>query len=350
MTRKNKRRFFLCFWVAFLFLNCIPRYGLAKCPTRMGSIFTPDHFLVITHRGAVSKFPENTIPALQQALNVDGANALEVDLSLTRDREIVLWHDWDPNDPLALIRQEKGESVEKFKPYSPSSEWRKKVSKLTLAEFTEHYGYEDRITNTKAAIKIPTFLDLMEWAAQQDKLKLVLLKLQIPADERHLAPIMLKKMQLAIGSIYPAPRFQFIVSTPHKEVLNLIRNRFDEFSFSYDREIPPTGIINYHGFTTVPSAMDFKNSFAGIGLLVHTGPPDSSTPDPWLTYKYILTLDFKIRDGYKQSSSNYIKIISWTFNDEKKLRCLINLGVDGIVTDNPKMLRRIALDMGKILD
>ena len=32
------------------------------------------------------------------------------------------------------------------------------------------------------------------------------------------------------------------------------------------------------------------------------------------------------------------------------MRCLINLGVDGIVTDKPKALRKIALDMGKILD
>jgi len=348
MTRKNKSRF--CFWVVFILLHHTPGYALAKCPTRMGSVLTPEHFSVITHRGSINKFPENTIPALQEALNVDGANALEVDLSLTKDREIILWHDWDPNSLPALIRKEKGEAAEKFKSSDPSPEWRKKVSKLTLAEFTEHYGYEDRITHAPSHIKVPTFQDLMEWAAQQDKLKLVLLKLQIPADERHLAPIMLKKMRLVIGSIYPTPRFQFIVSTPHKEVLDLIRNRFEEFSFSYDREIPPTGIINYHGFTTIPSAMGFKNSFAGIGFPIHAGLPNSSTPDPWLTYKYILTLDFKIRDGYQKSSSNYIKIISWTFNDEKKMRCLINLGVDGIVTDNPKMLRKIALDMGKILD
>ncbi len=73
------------------------------------------------------------------------------------------------------------------------SRWRKKASKLILAEFTEHYGYEDKITNTKSDVKIPTLQDLMEWAAQRDKLKLVLLKLKIPANESHLAPIMLKK-------------------------------------------------------------------------------------------------------------------------------------------------------------
>ena len=135
--------------------------------------------------------------------------------------------------------------------------------------------------------------------------------------------------------------------TPHKEVLSLIKKRFDEFQFSYDREIPSVGVINYHSFTTVPTAMDFHNKFASIGFPSHISYSDSSLLDPWLVYKFILTLDFRIRDNYKISTSNYIKIISWNFNEEKKIRCLINLGVDGIVTDNPKLLRSIAVDMGR---
>ena len=353
MTSKKKRtiKLFVCFWAVLILLNCTSSYGMGKCPVRMGSIFIPDHFSVIARRGSVTKFPENTLPAFQEALNVDGANSLEVDLSLTRDRKVILWHDWDPNSPMARIRQEKGEPVEKFKPSAPylgESGWRKKVSELTLAEFTDHYGYVDKVTHAKANVKIPEFHDLMDWATQQDKLKLVLLKLKVPADESHLAPVMLEEIRKIIGGISPALRFQFILLTPHKEVLNQVRNRFDEFLFSYDREIPPVEIINYHAFTAVPRAMDFKNSFASIGI--HASLPAPATQDPWLIYKYILTLDFRIRDNYKKSTSNYIKIISWTFNDEKKMRCLINLGVDGIVTDKPKMLRRIALDMGKVLD
>ena len=351
--KKNRIKFFVCFWAVLILLNGTSRHGLAKCPTRMGSVFTSDHFSVIARRGSVTKFPENTIPAFQEALDVDGANSLEADLSLTLDRKVVLWHDWDPNSPMARIRQEKGEPVEKFKPSGPSlgeSKWRKKVSELSLTEFTDHYGYEDKITHAKANVKIPTLQEFIEWAKQQDKLKLVLLKLRIPATESRLAPVMLEEIKKIISGIHPAPRFQWILLTPHNEVLNLVRNKFDEFLFSYDREIPPVGVINYHRFTTVPIAMNFNNSFASIGFPVRVSLTAPPTPDPWLVYKFILTLDFRIRDMYKKSTSNYIKIISWTFNDEKKMRCLINLGVDGIVTDQPKMLRRIASDMGKIID
>jgi len=351
MASKGKKRikFFLCFGAVLILLNGTSVYVFAKCPTRMGSEFLPEHFLVVAHRGSTSKFPENTLPAMDEALNVEGANALQVDLSLTKDKQVVLWHDWDPNNPIALIRQEGREPVVKFKPFSPSQEsgWRKKISDLTLAKLREHHGYEDKITHAKSNLQIPAFQDFIEWATQQEKLKAVFLKLKIPANESRLAAVMLKEIKRIVGGMNPAPRFQFIFTTPHQEVLNGVKNQFDDFLFSYDREIPAVGVINYHRFTTIPQAMEYKNRFAGIGLPIYVGSP---TLSPWEIYQHILTLDFKIRDGYIKSNSKYIKMISWVFNDVKKMRCLIHLGVDGIVTDQPKLLRRIALELGKVLD
>ena len=94
--------------------------------------------------------------------------------------------------------------------------------------------------------------------------------------------------------------------------------------------------------------MNFKNKFSSIGFPRYSSATESKL-DPWTVYKFVLTLDLKLRDNYKNATSNYINIISWTFNDEKKIKCLINLGVDGIVTDKPKKLREIALKMGKVL-
>ncbi len=352
MTNKGQKRLqcFISFWVVAIGLSASSHPSLAKCPTRMGSEFPQDSFLVIAHRGSVTKFPENTIPAFHEALNVDGANALEVDLSFTQDGRVILWHDWDPNHPIARIRQNGKELAVKFKPSTPSSQearWRQKTSALTWAEFREHYGYEDKATGIESDIPIPTFQEFMKWAAKQDKLKSVRFKLKVPAEEIHLASVMFEEMKRIIGRMDPKAGFESVFVTPHSEVLKRLKNQFGDFLFSYDREIPPAGITNYHRFTTVPSAMHFKNSYASLGNLIHTRSP---TPDPWLVYRYILTLDFAIRDNYKKSTSQYIKIISWTFNDEKKIRCLINLGVDGIVTDTPGVLRRVALEMGKVLD
>ena len=63
----------------------------------------PD-FLVIGHRGAPNDAAENTIPSFEVAVAV-GANALELDVCVTSDRVLVVWHDADPDGTQALARQ-----------------------------------------------------------------------------------------------------------------------------------------------------------------------------------------------------------------------------------------------------
>ncbi len=48
--------------------------------------------LLYAHRGAAAEYPENTIPSFQRAIEV-GANALEMDVHLTRDGHVVVCHD-----------------------------------------------------------------------------------------------------------------------------------------------------------------------------------------------------------------------------------------------------------------
>lgn len=48
--------------------------------------------LVYAHRGAAAEQPENTLPSFQRALEL-GADALETDVHLTRDGEVVTIHD-----------------------------------------------------------------------------------------------------------------------------------------------------------------------------------------------------------------------------------------------------------------
>ncbi|WP_051541368.1 glycerophosphodiester phosphodiesterase family protein [Caldalkalibacillus mannanilyticus] len=48
--------------------------------------------LVIAHRGSSQQAPENTLPAIQKAIQ-DQADAVEIDVQLTKDQEIVVIHD-----------------------------------------------------------------------------------------------------------------------------------------------------------------------------------------------------------------------------------------------------------------
>ena len=49
--------------------------------------------LVIAHRGDHSAAPENTLPAFQRALSA-GADGVELDVRLTRDGQLVVFHDY----------------------------------------------------------------------------------------------------------------------------------------------------------------------------------------------------------------------------------------------------------------
>ena len=48
--------------------------------------------LIIAHRGDVANAPENTIPAFRKALDL-GADGIELDVRLTRDEKLVVFHD-----------------------------------------------------------------------------------------------------------------------------------------------------------------------------------------------------------------------------------------------------------------
>ena len=56
-------------------------------------------------------------------------------------------------------------------------------------------------------------------------------------------------------------------------------------------------------------------------------------------YQYGIKLVTKRFVKYVQSKD--LKIHVWTINDENTMRKLIDLGVDGIITDRPKLLKEV---------
>jgi glycerophosphoryl diester phosphodiesterase len=49
-------------------------------------------FTIIAHRGASARYPENTIPSFEGAIAV-GADMVELDVQLTSDKEVIVFHD-----------------------------------------------------------------------------------------------------------------------------------------------------------------------------------------------------------------------------------------------------------------
>ena len=63
-------------------LYCLFKYNYIK----------GDEFTTIAHRGASAYYPENTMESFQGAISM-GADMIEFDVQLTRDGEVVVFHD-----------------------------------------------------------------------------------------------------------------------------------------------------------------------------------------------------------------------------------------------------------------
>ncbi|HVN49508.1 MAG TPA: glycerophosphodiester phosphodiesterase family protein [Bacteroidota bacterium] len=54
----------------------------------------PDHRpYIIAHRGISAKFPENTLAAFEHAAQTDGIDMIELDVRLSKDEEVIVFHD-----------------------------------------------------------------------------------------------------------------------------------------------------------------------------------------------------------------------------------------------------------------
>lgn len=318
-----------------------------NCPGRTAHFDNVDTFIVIGHRGAAGLEVENTIPSFQLAIN-EGANAIELDFCMTKDGHIVVWHDWDPNDPIALVREQGIEFGSKYRPRFPGvdDEMRRPMHELTLEEFKANYWYarKNLINKERVPVEIPTFVDFMEWAKDQPKLLYVFYDIKLPEDRAYLAGEMIGRMDSIVASYNPTWRGVYI--TPNPSVWQNIGSILRNAGLSFDVDLGGGTISEeYCSISSSKYARDRGNGFAT------TMHPFAWTERPWTTLKNLLYCDLLVRDAEPAEGQSRVveKVIAATINDEEKMRCLVELGIDGLMTDDPGMLRRVAVEMGKFV-
>jgi glycerophosphoryl diester phosphodiesterase len=287
-----------------------------------------DEFYIVGHRGACAYEIENTISSFQKALNL-GANALEMDLCLTRDEQIILWHDWDPDDSIALPRQMGLEPITKYIPRIPDigSEYRKKISKLTREEHLRTHGWKSRDGYSLDEYKINTLSEMFEWAKDKQQLKLVFFDIKCPSDELYSAKIMAIKISNFV-KMYK-PHYKVVLMCPREDVLREMKIFYSDAECTRDVELPLGVVFDYDKYSAIIKAKQFGYKWASIGRAV------VGQLAPWETYKEIIENDVKKKDGTN------IKLVGWTIKDKKEMEYLIKMGIDGLVVDYPDVLSKV---------
>jgi glycerophosphoryl diester phosphodiesterase len=328
-----KRKFiYIIIWVKELF---------KFCPYRKANIDKDHLFLTCGHRGSPVNEPENTIPSFERALT-EGVNSLETDICVTKDKEVILWHDWNPDDLVAIIREKGFEPEVAYKPDYPApfSGYRNKTSELTLQVFRKQFNYVKKGESQPVGAHIPTLGEFIQWISDKEKVKYVFLDLKVPKDEKELVLVILDQLDLLVKTFKPP--CQFILETFSKEVLDTAKSKYPNLNYCLDVELPPGFIFFPKLHSGIKTAIQNKNS---LGLVLR---PRQITIGNWMTYRRVMRYDARKQKIYNrkhpENQINYL--IGCTINSKREMECLIKKGVNGIQTDYPRRLTNLVKQYG----
>lgn len=241
---------------------------------------------IIAHRGASNIAPENTLASIREALK-SNPDRIEIDVQQTADGIIVLLHD------ISLERTTNGKGLVKNKTYV-------ELEKLDAGSWFSNKFKEEKIPTLEEAIRLVN-----------GKCKLI---------------IEIKKGH----SFYPniEKNILQIIKKLHAENWVAI-HAFDDSVIDTVHALDPS--ISLHKLLVVKfqfSPIIISNAIDNIELDNYTYVKEYSIHYAFANKKIINLLKAKGK-----------KVNVWTVNDPATAKQLIALGVDGIITNNPRLLK-----------
>jgi glycerophosphoryl diester phosphodiesterase len=283
---------------------------------------------VVSHRGDVRQAPENTRAACEAAVTA-GADGVELDLCMTRDGVLVLWHDVDPDTLISIYRQAAAEKP-LFVPYGPrlGSELRRPMTELSFADVREHFCYlaaEDLLDVARASgerCSVETLNEVVPWLASSP-LKSVMLDIKLRAqDVEQVEPLVERLAELANEHPALLARDVHLLSV-QCEVFRALQRAVDQrrelhaLKLTADFELP--GVVR--------TARELGARHVGIGATVRRLWP---------------AVRDEIANAIRARQQGLLDSVTvWTIEDPHSLAELARLGVDAVLTDDVPLARRI---------
>jgi glycerophosphoryl diester phosphodiesterase len=290
--------------------------------------------LAVAHRGAARHAPENTVAAFARALEL-GADGIEGDICATRDGAFVLWHDPDPDEKVALARQAGSEGF----PYVPDapavgSPWRRPVRELSVEDFRIRYGYRRKDGPLRKAAsgdrppEFPALLleELFDWEARQTPEFDIFLDIKLQPPETAAA----------------------------EALLGLLRRRFPEgrtyglHLLCPQREIVQTLLAEARRASLAPGIAVYAD-FELPGALAEAGPLGARRISMGSGRRLWADFSHEISQVVASREAGAIEaVVAWTVNDERRLRQLVEMPVDAVLTDEIERLSQIVSEVASL--
>ncbi len=261
-------------------------------------IETPDvlkdiTFANIAHRGGEALAPENTLVALERGL-IEGADILEIDVHLTKDGEVVLFHD----------------------------------------------EYVDRVTDGKGRIEDLTLAEVKELDAGYF----------FTRDGGQTYPYRGQGVEIAllteVFAAFPEAKFSIEMKTYSQEMVEALVDIIKEYQME-DRVLVASfddkTIKSFRKLMPeVPTSMAEREVliFYIVQLLhlefLYTPPAEAAQVPEYSGSIHVVTPRF-----LEAAHNRGMKVSVWTVNEEEDMHRLKDLGVDGLITDYPNRLNEL---------
>ena len=300
-------------------------------PTNPATVLPPG-FDIEGHRGARGLRPENTLPGFETALDL-GVTTLELDLHFTADGTVVVWHD----DQIGADKCRLDPGAAKPLPPDPglaadglmiSQLTLNQLQKYTCDRNPDHEKFPDQSNgpgtlagNRYQIISLAELFDFVD-AYTVDDIK-------------------------TIAQQENAQRVQFNIETKRRpDDPSVINDGFDG-SNAGPFEVKILDLVEMRGLIDRVILQSFDHrSLQAVHKLnpsIRLSALASGRPDP-AAYAALNAAIWSPRARdltpalVKQAHAAGMLVVPWTVNDLEAMRRLIDMGVDGLISDRPDVL------------
>ena len=285
------------------------------------------------HRGARGLAPENTLPAFARALAL-GVDTLELDTGVTRDGVVVIHHDPALNPEIA--RDRDGRWLDGKGPA---------IRALTFAELQQYdvgrlkpgTNYARRLPDQQAVdgARIPRLADLFAMVREKGDQR-VLFNIEIKSDPK-----------FPDETLAPEPFAQALVAEVRKAGMGA-RTTIQSFDWRALQaaqriapEIPTVYLSAQQAWLDNIAAAGPEGSrwTAGFQLGEHGSVPAMVKAAGGAVWSpYYGDLDAA---RMRLAKALGLKVVVWTVNDAEAAGRMLDLGVDGIISDRPDLMKKL---------
>lgn len=302
--------------ILFLFLLIAAGCATTRNNNRPGKVKTENiSFYNVGHRGTRGLMPENTIPSFEKAIEV-GANTIEFDVHITKDNKVVVYHDNSFNPAYTLMPDGSEIPKDERKKYTFYQMNYADIRKFIIGE-KEYPAFPKQQHLKTYAPLLSEMIDSIEAFTKANHYDPVIYLLEIKDNPK------------TDGFEQPAPKeYMKIMMGVLKPYLKEIKSRLIIQSF----DMRPLQVLHKThpdiplGYLTGDKSKTVEQNLEAMAFVPAFYNPHYSLVDPAFL---------------KTCHNKGMKVLPWTVEKKDRMKQLIEMGVDGIITDYPNRVEEV---------